>query len=473
MKRRRLIAATVVAATVIAATIFAIDHIWRSPTTIFAYFANTIAIYPGDQVRVAGVTVGTIESMAPQGEQTKMTLKVDHGIGIPVDAKAVIVAPNLVAARYVQLTPAYADTGPTMADGASIPADRTAVPVEWDQVKEQLTRLSTQLGPDSQTSSSSIGRFIDTAATAMAGKGDKLRQTISQLSGAARILADGSGNLAGVIANLQTFVTALRDSNTQIVQFQDHFATLTGILNDSQSDIEGTLSSLSTALGDIQRFVAGSRNQASEQIQRLANVTQILVDNKMVVENLLHVTPNALANGYSIYNTMTGTVAGSFTLPNLANPLQFVCGAIGGIENVTAPETAKLCAQYLGPAARLLNLNYLPIPTNPYLQPQPGPDEVLYTDPALAPGGAGSAPMPEQAPTVSAYTGAGDVAPPPGLGQPPAIGPGPNAPDVPGGAAFPSPALYPGAPVPTNGAAGLLLPAEGPATPPPPAQGNP
>ena len=36
-----------------------------------------------------------------------MILKVDRGVPIPADAKAVIVTQNLVAARYVQLTPAY------------------------------------------------------------------------------------------------------------------------------------------------------------------------------------------------------------------------------------------------------------------------------------------------------------------------------------------------------------------------------
>ncbi len=473
MNRKRLLAGTalVLAATLISATVVLVNQVWRSPTTIFAYFANVIAIYPGDEVRVAGVKVGTIDSLIPQGTQTKMVLKVDHGIAIPAEAKAVIVAPNLVAARYVQLTPAYDDRGPTMADNATIPADRTAVPVEWDQVKEQLMRLSTQLGPDIKTSTSSIGRFIDSAANAMAGNGDKLRQTIAQLSGVGRILADGGGNIADIIANLQTFVAALRDSNTQIVQFQEHFATLTAVLNDSQSDLDATLSSLSVAVKDVQRFVAGSRNQLSEQVQRLANVTQILIDNKMSVENLLHVSPNALANGYNNYNPMTGTFIGGFAFINFSNPVQLICATIGALENVTAPETAKLCAQYLGPGLRLLTANYLPMPLAPYLAPSPPPQDLIYTDPALAPGGAGPARAPEPPPAVSAYTGAGDV-PPPGSGQPPLIAPGPNAPNVPGGSGFPLPALFPGAPVPTNPAAGVLLPAQAPA-PPPPAEGTP
>ena len=47
---------------------------------------------------------------------------------------------------------------------------------------------------------------------------------------------------------------------------------------------------------------------------------------------------------------------------------------IGGVANTTAPETAKLCEQYLGPALRLLNFNNLPLPINPYLRPiaEPG-----------------------------------------------------------------------------------------------------
>ena len=40
-----------------------------------------------------------------------MTLKVDRDVPIPADAKAVIVAQNLVAARYVQLAPAYRRPG--------------------------------------------------------------------------------------------------------------------------------------------------------------------------------------------------------------------------------------------------------------------------------------------------------------------------------------------------------------------------
>jgi phospholipid/cholesterol/gamma-HCH transport system substrate-binding protein len=451
----RIVTAVLLAAAFLGGTAVVVNSVYFAPNTITAYFTSATAIYEGDEVRVAGVKVGTISDIEPVGGQARITLRVDRGVPVPADAKAVIVAQSLVSARYVQLAPAYETTGPTMPDNAVIPVDRTAIPVEWDQVKEQLTRLATDLGPQAGAPGTPISRFIDSAAGAMNGNGDKLRQTIAELSGVGRTLADGSGNLVDVIKNLQTFVTALRDSGQQIVAFQNRFATLTSVVNDG-SDLGSTLADLTSAVIDVQRFVAGTRDQTAEQIQRLANVTQNLVDHKLDIENLLHAAPNAVANGYNIYDPDTGSQIGRFAFNNFANPLAALCGAIGAVESVTSTETGKLCAQTLGPLLNSVSLNQLPIPVNPLLQKSINPDRLIYTEPGLAPGGSGPAPVaPEIPPAFSAYTGDN----PPGDVPPPAVAPGPTAPDhLP---AAPSPALYPGAPIPSPTTfPGMMLPAE-------------
>jgi phospholipid/cholesterol/gamma-HCH transport system substrate-binding protein len=436
----RAAAAVLVVVLVAGIAVLLRNTVFRS-TSITAYFIKAIAIYPGDSVEVAGVIVGHIDSIHPEGTRTRMTLSIDHDVPIPAQAKAVIVAQNLVAARYVELTPAYeTGGGTTMSDGAVISLDRTAIPVEWDQIKDQLKRLATDLGPQDQTSSTSVSRFITSTAAALAGNGDKFRQTLAELSKTARILADGGGDIVNIISNLETFVTALRDSNTQIVEFENRFATLTSVLDESRSDLDAALTNLSSTLGDVQRFIAGSRNQTAEQIQRLANVTQNLVDHRTDIENLLHVAPNAIANGYNIYNPDSGSVTGTFVMSPFSNLTNLFCGAIGAIENVTSSETGKLCGQYLGPALQQTSLNGLPIPINPYLQPAAKPQNIIYADPALAPGGPGPAPTPpEVPPAVSAYTSAttlpelllpGQTPPPADAPAPPpeASGPAPGRP---------------------------------------------
>src|ERR1700712_4670868 len=377
--RLGVVVAVVLVGLIVAGAGVVIRNTFFGPKTITAYFVTATSIYPSDEVRVSGVKVGTIKSIESQGPQTKMTLEVDHGVPIPADAKAVIVASNLVAARYVQLTPAYRTSGPVMPDGATIPVTRTAIPVEWDEVKTQLMRLSTDLGPRSGVSGTSVGRFID------------------------------------IIKNLQTFVTALRDSNTQIVQFNERLATFSSVVNDSKSELDAALTELSTAVGEVQRFIAGSRNQTSEQVARLADVTQILVDQHMALENILHGAPNALGNFFNDYNADTGTIVGGFGIMNFANPTFSGlllplpvpgCSQIGSLENVTSTESGKLCSLFLGPGMRLLNFNNLPIPINIFIQKSVDPSKILYTEQRLAPGGEGPKPAaPEIPPAVSAYTG--------------------------------------------------------------------
>ncbi len=381
-----------------------------------------------------------------------MTLKVDRDVPIPADAKAVIVAQNLVAARYVQLTPAYrSGGGPTMGDGGVIPSDRTAVPVEWDDVKTQLMRLATELGPKEGAqgvSDTSVNRFIDSAANALGnGNGEKLRQTLAQLSGVARVFAEGSGNIVDIIKNLQIFVSALRDSKEQIVLFENRLATLSSVINDNRSDLDAALSDLSVAIGEVQRFVAGSRNQTAEQIQRLGNLTQVLVDNQLAFENVLHIAPNAIANFNNIYYPNGGSVTGAFSIVNFSQ------SGAGHLRHCSAPSRTpphpkppNSARSTLVPRLRLLNFNEIPLPINPYLRPAINPDRIIYTDPKLAPGGPGPGDAPEPPPTVSAYTGAGDIPPPPGWNGPPNTYQGIYAPAGNEARAIPSPAVINHAP---------------------------
>ena len=265
----------------------------------------------------------------------------------------------------------------------------------------------------------------------MAGNGPKLRQTLAQLSGAAKILANHSGNFVDTIKNLQTFVAMLRDSNEQIIQFQDRLATLSSVLNGARSDLDDALTNLSEAVGEVTRFVRGTRDGTTEQIQRLTNVTQNLVDHRMDLEQVLHIAPNAIANSYNMFDPRTGGASGVFVLNNFSNPTQFICGMVAAVGNVTASETSKLCAQTLGPGLNQLNFNYLPFPFNPVITSVPSAGKLIYSDPKLAPGGGDEDAVPTGAvvaPENSAYAGPRPDEPPPAAAEMPTPADGPAAP---------------------------------------------
>jgi phospholipid/cholesterol/gamma-HCH transport system substrate-binding protein len=354
----------------------------RGGNTVTAYFKSAVGLYPGDDVRIVGVPVGTIDSIEPRAGDVKVTMTIDEDVKVPADAQALIVSPNLVAARFIQLTPAYTG-GAVMADGAAIGLDRTAVPVEWDEVKEQLTQLSAQLGPQQGSMQGPLSAVVNQAADAFDGNGDSFRQALRELSQTAGRLGDSRADLFGTIKNLQVLVDALSNSNEQIVQFSNHVASVSQVLADSSAGLDSTLGTLNQALADVRGFLDENNQPLIDQVGKLADFTQILTDHSDDIEQILHVTPNGLANFYNIYNPAQGTVGGLLSLPNFANPVQFICG--GTFDTGSSPDNfkrAEICRQRMGPVLRRIAMNYPPILFHPINSITAYKGQVIYDTPA-------------------------------------------------------------------------------------------
>lgn len=422
----------------------------RGGHKIVAYFPTAVGLYPGDDVRVVGVPVGRIDSIQPRANDVKITMTVSDDVRVPADARAIIIAPNLVSARFIQLTPAFTG-GTTMADGAEIGMDRTGVPVEWDEVKEQLTALSTQLGPQDGGLQGPLTTFVNQAADTFDGNGDSFRQALRELSQTAGRLGDSRSDLFGTIRNLQVLVNALSNSNEQIVQFTNHVASVSQVLADSSADLDNTLGVLNTALGDVRGLLSESNSSLIESVSSLSEFTQILTDHSDDIEQVLHVTPNGLANFYNIYNPAQGTVGGLLSLPNFANPVQFLCG--GTFDVGASPDNfkrAEICRQRMGPVLKRITMNYPPILFHPidsitaykgqiiydtpatqakaetpvpYLQWQPAPG---VTPPTVPPGGNLSQLILPPPAVPGQISPAGPVPPAPPMGTGPLPGPAPT-----------------------------------------------
>lgn len=421
----------------------------RGGHRVVAYFPTAVGLYPGDDVRIVGVPVGRIDAIQPRAQDVKISMTLDDGIQVPANAQAIIIAPNLVSARFIQLTPAYTD-GDVLADGAEIGLDRTGVPVEWDEVKEQLTALSTQLGPQEGGLQGPLTQFVNQAADTFDNNGDSFREALRELSQTAGRLGDSRTDLFGTIRNLQVLVNALSNSNEQIVQFTNHVSSVSQVLAASTQDLDATLGALNQALGDVRGLLSESNASLIQSVGRLSEFTQILTDHSDDIEQILHVTPNGLSNFYNIYNPAQGTVGGLLSLPNFANPVQFICG--GTFDVGTSPDNykrAEICRQRMAPVLKRITMNYPPILFHPidsitaykgqiiydtpetqakaetpvpYLQWQPAPG---VTPPVAPPGGNLSQLILPPPAVPGQISPAGPVPPAPPMGAGPLPGPAP------------------------------------------------
>lgn len=381
----RLALAGLLTLTLIAGSVVVIRTMDRiSKTWVVAYFENSNGLFPGDDVRILGVPVGEVATIEPQPQRAKVTFWVDDKYQIPAEAKAVILSPQLVTGRAIQLTPAYTG-GPTMTSGAVISQDRTAVPVEWDDVRVQLERLTKLLAPTEPGGVSTLGGFINTAADNLRGQGANIRDTIIKLSQTISVLSDHSNDIFATFKNLSTLVTALHDSADVLEQLNGNLASVTSLMADDPQKIGRAVEDLNGVVADVKTFTADNREAIGTTSDKLASITTALVGSLDDIKQTLHIAPTTVANFYNIYEPANGALTGALAVNNFANPLSFICGAIQAASRLNAEQSSKLCVQYLAPIVKNRQFNFPPLGENLLVGAEARPNEVTYSEDSMRP----------------------------------------------------------------------------------------
>lgn len=355
-----------------------------SRITVVGYFDNSIGLYVGDDVRIRGVSVGKITKIQPEPLRTRITFWFDRRHKVPAEANAVILSPQLVTGRAIQLTPPYRG-GETMNNGTVIPQDRTAVPVEWDDVRTQLERLTEMLQPATPGGVSALGALINSAAGNLSGQGTAIRDTIVKLSQTISVLNEHSTDVFGTIKNLSTLVSGLRDSSDLLAQLNINLAGVSALLADDPNKVARAVGDLNDVIGDVRSFVAETREPIGVASDTLRSVSDAVIGSLDDLEQTLHIAPNVAANFNNIYEPANGSLTGALQINNFANPISFLCGAIQAASRLGAEQASKLCVQYLAPIVKNRQYNFPPLGENLFVGAQARPNEVTYSEDWMRP----------------------------------------------------------------------------------------
>jgi phospholipid/cholesterol/gamma-HCH transport system substrate-binding protein len=381
------IATAITLVVILAVAVSVVATSWWNPVsrnTFAAYFTNTNGLYTGDEVRILGVAVGTVDEIDPQPNGTKVTFSVDRQYAVPADVEAAILSPSLVSARAMQLVPAYS-SGPKLAPGTTIPIDRTAVPVEWDDLRQQLEKLTESLQPTTPGGPSAVGQFVNSAAANLRGEGDTARDTVIKLSQAVSALGDHSTDIFSTVRNLQLLVSALSSSSDLLASFNTNLADITTVLSNTPNEVANATKGLDGAVNDVRSFVAENREGLGVTFDRFNSVTTALNDSRGDVKQVLHIGPTVFQNFMNIYQPAQSAVTGIFAAVNFANTTQFICSAIQAASRENWEQSSKLCVQYLAPIIKNRQYNFPPLGENLFVGASARPNEITYSEDRLNP----------------------------------------------------------------------------------------
>ncbi|MGH8988662.1 MAG: MCE family protein [Acidimicrobiales bacterium] len=270
---------------VVAGVLFLNRSIFQSGYDISARFSNAAGITKGTQVLLAGVKVGTVDSVVEHGNAVDVTMTIDRGVVLPERTVADIEVKTLLGIVDVTLDPLGGWDRPLQA--GAILTD-TSVPTELYQLdntaghlmerantkalndlvedlasitkgkEHQVAQIVDGLGKVLQTvshRSTEVGQLIDssnTLAATLAGHDHQLSTAIGKLDTVAAGLAGHSTELASLIDNLDALATQtnglLSENKPQIDALIGHLTTTLGVVSHHEDDLAQAVSYLGGAI---------------------------------------------------------------------------------------------------------------------------------------------------------------------------------------------------------------------------------
>lgn len=336
-----------------------------------AYFATIKNVYPKDRVRIQGVDVGEIETITPEPGRVRVEFNYAAKYDLPADVRAAVVTPTLVATRFLQVAPAYKG-GPTLGDDGEIPVERTASPLEFDDLKNELSKVAKELGPGGVDKQGALNRFLDVSAANSQGRGQQFNQMVRDASAAMQTLADGREDLFGTVKNVQTLVTASSGMGDQITQFNGALADVSGIFDANKEQLAAAIKGIDDAGGAIDEFIRTNGAEVTETVDRLGQFNERLATQRDDLAQILHVAPTTLQSFLNVFSPTGNAVTGTLTVNNLDTPADFVCSAFAAAAAHSAKQGTDACASALGPLLNLLRVQQPPVGVNPLVRPGGG-----------------------------------------------------------------------------------------------------
>jgi virulence factor Mce-like protein len=227
MRRLAVIAATLVTVIVVAAVVTTTHARSSSGSyTIRAIFDDASYAADGENVRVAGANVGSIESLGVNSRnRAAVTISIDNADFIPfyVNAQCTIRPQSLIGEEYVSCNPGTSNHRPLAKLGSGpgkgdhfLPVTRTSSPINSDIV-QNISRMPVQ---------QALSVVIDELGTGLATRGADLNAVIRRANPALgqtdkvfRILASQNRQLAKLADDSQAVLAPLAKEHDQISGF--------------------------------------------------------------------------------------------------------------------------------------------------------------------------------------------------------------------------------------------------------------
>ncbi len=288
-------ASLVILATVLVAALRADDlPIIGGGDTYHAMFTEAGGLKVNDEVRIAGVRVGKVNSIELDRDQVKVTFKVDDAADFGRDTRAAVKVKTILGSMFLALEPAG---GGQLKEDGTIPASRTTSPFDVVEAFEGLAATSEQIDTDQ------LAESLTTLADLTRNTPDEFRGALDGLSRLSSNIAAKDEQLNTLLVNLERVSTVLDERDQDIIALMEDSDVLFRALVARRDAVHELLVSTTTLSKELTRLIRDSREDLAPALAHLENVVAVLNKNEDNLDSSLRL----MAPFYRVFANTLGT----------------------------------------------------------------------------------------------------------------------------------------------------------------------
>jgi phospholipid/cholesterol/gamma-HCH transport system substrate-binding protein len=261
----------------------------RSSERFSARFEDVTSLSVGDDVRIAGVRVGQVETIDLVDRRVaKVGFTVDARRRLPTSVTATIKYRNMIGQRYISLERGVGPLNEYLAPGTEIQLDHTKPALDLTVLFNGFKPLFQALNPED------VNKLSNEIVQVLQGEGGTVESLLAHTASLTSALADKDKVIGEVITNL----------NDVLDTVNAHSAQLSGLITSLQQFVSGfaqdrepigeAISSLDELAGATADLLNDGRQPLKDSIAALGNVSKNLADKGDVVDQALKNLPGKM-----------------------------------------------------------------------------------------------------------------------------------------------------------------------------------
>lgn len=251
----------------------------RGGYTLTAQFEDAAGLRPGDDVFIAGVRAGSVQSVDIAGDHVEVVLGV-NGHELPAETRAKIVVRTLVGSRGLELS-AQGPYDDLLEDGDTIPLERTDLPIdapEFGDVSEELLK---------ETDAEALNELLVSLTDVTRGQREEIATLVNGGNRVTEVINEQEQDIRSLLRSLAEVSSVLNSQGSEIITIIDDFGSTLRTLRARREDLQRFFRQTNTTAADTADLVGRERRELDRILGDVRDVTDVLSRNQMRLSEAL------------------------------------------------------------------------------------------------------------------------------------------------------------------------------------------